>query len=101
MLSALVSANGLKNEIYSCVVRLFREESYNRKNRNNRRIVPSRKIGESEESYLKTHFLLFSDLTIIAPFWMFGLNQYTWTCGHRFSMGSWRHINTDIISCQS
>ena len=68
MLSALVSANGLKNEIYSCVVRLFREESYNRKNRNNRRIVPSRKIGESEESYLKTHFLLFSDLTIIAPF---------------------------------
>ena len=63
---ALVSAiNGLKNEIYSCVVRLFREESYNRKIR---RIVPSRKIGESEESYLKTHFLLFSDLTIIAPF---------------------------------
>lgn len=34
---------------------------------------------------------------------MFGssLNQYTWTCGHRFSMGSWRHINTDIISFQS
>ena len=66
--SSLVSANGLKNEIYSYVVRLFRKESYNRKNRNNRRIVPSRKIGESEESYLKTHFLLFSDLTIIAPF---------------------------------
>ena len=68
MLSVLVSANGLKNEIYSCVVRLFREESYNRKNRNNRRIVPNRKIGESEESCLKTHFLLFSDLTIIGPF---------------------------------
>ena len=33
--------------------------------------MPSRKIGESEESYLKTHFLLFSDLTIIAPFWDF------------------------------
>ena len=30
-----------------------------------------------------------------------GLNQYTWTRGHRFSMGSWRHINTDIISFQS
>ena len=57
MCSALVSANGLKNEIYSCVVRLFREESYNRKNR---RIVPSGKIGELDESYLKTHFLLFS-----------------------------------------
>ena len=53
MCGALVSANGLKNEIY----------------RNNRRIVPSRKIGESEESYLKTHFLLFSELTIIAPIW--------------------------------
>ena len=24
-----------------------------------------------------------------------------WTCGHRFSMESWHHIYTDIISFQS
>ena len=24
-----------------------------------------------------------------------------WTCGHRFSMGIWHHIYTDIISFQS
>ena len=34
---------------------------------------------------------------------MFGTssNQYTWTCGHRFSMDSWCHIYTDIISFHS
>ena len=30
-----------------------------------------------------------------------GQNQYNWTCGHRFNVGSWRHIYTDIISFQS
>ena len=29
------------------------------------------------------------------------ISRYTWTCGHRFSMDSWHHIYTDIISFQS
>ena len=42
MCSALVSANGLKNEIYSCVVRLFQvRKSENGKNRIIGRIVES------------------------------------------------------------